>query len=139
MKKIILPSKICEACFELYNRKYYLSGRLQDVTEYENSKYCSHKCFTNHNRGENHPNWNDGIRGGHEGGYLRYTDGSYIHRVIMENYLGRPLTSNEHIHHINGDPSDNRIENLELHSNSSHRKFEASIAKRDEKGRFCNV
>lgn len=36
------------------------------------------------------------------------------HRFIMEQYLGRKLYKNEVVHHINGDKSDNRIENLEV-------------------------
>ena len=36
------------------------------------------------------------------------------HRVLMESALGRPLRPDELIHHINGDKTDNRLENLEL-------------------------
>lgn len=77
-------------------------------------------------RGENSPLY----KGGHitKAGYKRISFGgkqSLEHRIIIEKLLGRKLTKNEHVHHLNGNKLDNRLENLSVLTPEPHGAYHA--------------
>jgi len=60
---------------------------------------------------------------------LLFRDGKKVraHRWIMEQHLGRKLEQGEHVHHINGDPLDNRLENLVVMKSIDHMRLHKQI------------
>lgn len=80
--------------------------------------------------GADNPNWRGGRRRGGQGQryWLVYApehpaarqNAVLEHRLIVEQQLGRYLTSDEVVHHRNGDTLDNRAENLEVMAQSEH-------------------
>ena len=72
--------------------------------------------------GVDSPLWKGGYVSNANGYRVLRIDGkpAYEHRKIMEDHLGYKLKTNQHVHHINGDKLDNRIENLEVLDASVH-------------------
>lgn len=79
--------------------------------------------------GEKNPMW----KGGKwlDDGYYRLSqfNGRFEHRVVMENFIGRKLKRSEHVHHINFNKQDNRLENLMVVSNFEHKKLHRKFDK----------
>lgn len=65
----------------------------------------------------------------------------WLARYVVMEALGRKLRSDEHVHHRNGDKSDNRLENLEVLAAEYHGRLHGSacVIARDELGRFREV
>ena len=128
--------KTCLNCNTEYNRRVSPSGRLESLSEYSARKYCSLDCYHEYNVGDRHANYKNGTKIRPDG-YIRdsQTD-QYIHRIVMEQHIGRELQTREVVHHKDGNPSNNDLSNLELLTNSSHRKIEVLNQRRGVHGKF---
>lgn len=109
--------KPCGNC----KRPLRIQGYWLRTKKYKNF-YCDKRCEA---KGR-HFGENLDLKGGyrHTGSgyaYVRISGMPYLkHRIVMERFLKRKLSPNEHVHHLNGKRHDNRIENLQVVSNRRH-------------------
>ena len=62
--------------------------------------------------------------------------GRVLYRALMEKKLGKKLTSDEEVHHIDGNHENNTMENIKVMSSSEHSKLHAAQKKRNIYGQF---
>jgi len=81
-------------------------------------------------KGPRNPRWNGGKCKDSKGYILilmpdhpnsRKTGYVAQHHLVMSKHIGRPIAKDEQVHHINGVPSDNKLENLMLMKTTKHK------------------
>lgn len=128
-------SSLCRECYQAQskgeNNPNWKGGKPKcKKCGAELSDYVSTHCRKCSNQLENNPNWKGGTVK-HSAGYAqeKYSkhpnsnSRGYIlqHRLVMSEYLGRSLTADELVHHIDGDKLNNNIGNLQLTTRQEHR------------------
>ena len=81
----------------------------------------------------------DKLRGRGKGEWYTKREGQHEHRLIMEKKLGRPLRSDEIVHHIDENPQNNKVSNIELMDRPSHAKHHFFKFKRDSAGHLTRI
>lgn len=109
-----------------------ICGKKIEIRESSKKKFCSKKCgYENRPKGENAYHWKGGkvLHGRYvyifKPDHPHAENKGYIfeHRLVMEKHIGRYLTREEVVHHINGIKNDNRIENLMILTREEHIKI----------------
>ena len=105
---------------EEHKRKLSLAGKGKPKTDEWKRKIS--ETLTGR-KGRDCGNWKGGRRIDRGYAVIWTPEKSYNleHRLVMEKFLGRKLIKGETVHHKNGIKSDNRIDNLELWTNSHPR------------------
>lgn len=105
--------------------KEFLKKRSDIARTKHNS--CSHKCSYDYKKwtglSEENP----------------IVNGVKVHRIIATQKLGRELLPEEEVHHIDGNHTNNKIENIIVLSKSEHAKIHAARKDRDKYGRFIKA
>ena len=103
------------------------------------ARFCSRTCARRSQTGQSAGGWRGGTMR-HSQGYVAVHDPShpnrmpghgvyvYEHRRVAAATLGRPLRKGEVVHHVNGDKTDNRPENLQVMTQAEHARLHKEMS-----------
>jgi len=102
-ERFIVQCDRCSKEYEITRKKWRIRS----------THYCSMQCYLSDRKNEN---------------YRPHRNGQREARCVMAKHIGRPLTTGEIVHHIDGNCSNNTIDNLSLYpSHSAHIRAHHSI------------
>lgn len=86
------------------------------------SRSCAGKATAKPKRGVENPRYNGGFSTWQGRTVITCRDGGVMlySRALMAGHVGRLLKSDEIVHHVNGDPTDDCVENLQVLSRAQH-------------------
>jgi len=111
-------------------------GKAFKAEKWKKKKFCSTRCAADYHKGKPRKSVRPRLKSERNKGYEERTtvDGRRValHRYLVEQKIGRRLTSIETVHHIDMDKHNNTVENLYLYPNESehqkgHRSLEALV------------
>jgi hypothetical protein len=125
-------------CLQCDKKIYVIPAKIKE------KKFCSRKCKHEYQKtligGKNH-RWKGGriVRGGYvfisKSNYYRSDKDGYVaeHIYKIEKKINRQLGQKEEIHHIDGNPLNNKLNNLLVCAHKEHRRLHSGWIKKNNK------
>lgn len=124
---------LCDHCGETFTVS---PGKVTNRSTGVTRRFCSRACWDEARKnGHDAPKWRGGRYIDHQGYVSVFAPDHPTavnnrvreHRLVMERKLGRALRRDEHVHHIDGDKTNNDLSNLVVMSKSEHMKLHRSL------------